>query len=124
MRAAGDPTRVSCAPVLTAIKAAPLRCSETHDGRGPSGRSRSAAHIYNQALIGCSKSPAGGGLTAVSCASRRATIKAAPLRCSKTTARRVADATLPLTIGTFETASLKAPPYVSSMVKPTFSVTW
>ncbi|MBB2168995.1 membrane integrity-associated transporter subunit PqiC [Gluconacetobacter aggeris] len=49
-RSAGDPTRVSCAPVLTAIKAAPLRCSETHAGRPASRPSRSADRLGEQPL--------------------------------------------------------------------------
>ncbi|MFW7267472.1 acyltransferase family protein [Gluconacetobacter sp. Hr-1-5] len=50
MRAGGDPARVSCASVLTAIKAAPLRCSETHAGRAAARHSRSPARICGQAL--------------------------------------------------------------------------
>ncbi|GAA4485318.1 hypothetical protein GCM10023157_29890 [Gluconacetobacter asukensis] len=95
MRAGGDPTRVSCAPVLTADKAAPLRCSETHAGRGPAGRSRSPAHISGHAFEpGLSKGlrrrgeevemRAGGDPTRVSCAPVLTAIKAAPRRGSET----------------------------------------
>ena len=52
------PPRVSCASVLTAIKAAPLRCSETHAGRGPDGplsltkpHFRSGSQEHDQAII-------------------------------------------------------------------------
>ncbi|MFT8643926.1 PqiC family protein [Gluconacetobacter dulcium] len=49
-RAAGDPTRVHCASLLTAIKAAPLRCSRTHAGRAAARHSRSAARLAERFL--------------------------------------------------------------------------
>ncbi|WP_428376421.1 2'-5' RNA ligase family protein [Lichenicoccus sp.] len=55
--AAGDPTRLSSAPLLTAQTAAALRCSESHAGRGPADRSHPAAGVLKQASSRCSKEP-------------------------------------------------------------------
>jgi hypothetical protein len=45
MCAGGDPARVSCASVLTAIEAALLRCSETRRARRYAALSLTSAHF-------------------------------------------------------------------------------
>ncbi len=81
----GRLTRLSCAPLLTADKAAALRCSQSHASRlaMPAFEPGADSHTGR-------KSCPGGRLTRLSCAPLLTADKAAALRCSQSHASRLA----------------------------------